>query len=88
MKRLLQLTLLMSLLVIPMLGLNGCGGSKVVFVETSDGLVRLGSDVRGHIYVWNGSNWELSANKVNLPEGWFAGSVDVEATPNTVSAAR
>lgn len=60
-----------------MLGLTGCGGSRVVFVETSEGLVRLGPDVRGHIYVWNGNEWELSANKVSLPEGWFAGSADI-----------
>jgi len=80
--------LLMSLIASAMLGLTGCGGSRVVFVPNSDGLVRLGPDVRGHVYVWNGSMWELSANKVDLPEGWYAGSVDVEETQSTVSVAR
>jgi len=34
----------------------------------------LGSDVYGHVYVWNAQSkqWELSPNKVKLPEGWFA----------------
>ena len=61
-------------------GLLGCGGSRTVFVPESDGLVRLGPDVRGHVYYWTGDSWELSSNKVLLPEGWYAGSIggDVE----------
>ena len=66
----------MLLLLIVNVGLTGCGASRVVFVNESDGLVRLGPDVRGHIYHWNGSSWELSDNKVLLPEGWYAGSID------------
>ncbi len=60
------------------LGANGCGNSKVVFVPESDGLVRIGPDVKGYVYYWNGSSWELSQNKVYLPEGWYAGSADME----------
>lgn len=55
---------------------TGCGSTRTVFVNPSDhDLVRLGPDVRGHVYFWNGSSWELSANKVLLPEGWYAGYV-------------
>ena len=59
-------------------GLSGCGSSKVVFVSESDGLVRLGSDVRGHVYYWDGTEWSLSESPVDLPEGWFAGSIGAE----------
>ena len=58
-----------------MLGLGGCAGSRVVFVPESDGLVRLGPDVQGHVYYWNGSIWERSKDPVTLPEGWYAGSL-------------
>jgi len=44
-------------------------------VPESTGLVRLGHDVKGHVYHWNGSEWELSSNAVSLPEGWYAGSL-------------
>ena len=59
--------------------LAGCGGTKVVFVHPTDhDLVRLGPDIRGHVYYWNGSDWELSKNEVRLPEGWYAGYVSPE----------
>jgi len=59
--------------------LVGCGGTRVVFVHPTDhDLVRLGPDVRGHVYFWNGSEWELSKNEVRLPEGWYAGYVAPE----------
>lgn len=59
--------------------LAGCGGTRVVFVHPADhDLVRLGPDVRGHVYYWNGSEWELSKNQVRLPEGWYAGYVAPE----------
>jgi len=66
------LTLLTSLST---LGMLGCEGRRVVLVPESTGLVRIGSDVKGHIYHWNGSEWELSSNTVHLPEGWYAGSL-------------
>ena len=88
MNRLWLLMLLSFLSVFVLLGLTGCGGSRVVFVPHDDGLVRLGPDVRGRVYVWNGSMWELSANKVDLPEGWYTGSVNVERPLNTTSAVR
>ena len=46
-----------------------------MFVPESDGLVKLGEDVIGHVYWWNGSEWERSKSKVKLPAGWLAGSL-------------
>ena len=71
-----------------MIGVSGllpaCGGSRVVFIEPSKTLVRLGPDVRGHVYYWDGTSWVLSQNAVTLPEGWYAGSVpDLEDGGNT-----
>tara|TARA_R100001460_G_scaffold76048_1_gene117157 strand:+ start:481 stop:789 length:309 start_codon:yes stop_codon:yes gene_type:complete len=59
-----------------MLGSVGCQSSSVVFVEESDGLVRLGPDVRGKVYYWDGEGWSLSSSVVRLPEGWYAGSLN------------
>jgi len=73
--------LLQYLLVFVTVGLVGCGGSRIVFVPESDGLIRLGPSMRGHVYYWNGSSWELSNNKVSLPEGWYAGSLDGDTQP-------
>lgn len=53
----------------------GCSGRRVVFVPESDGIVRLGPDVKGHVYYWDGSNWSRSSSPVVLPEGWYAGSL-------------
>lgn len=77
--RLMLLTLLYTFVI------AGCSGRRVIFVSESEGLVRLGDDVQGHVYVWNGSSWERSANKVRLPAGWYAGSIDgpVEASEKT-----
>jgi len=56
--------------------LTACGNTRVVFVHPAEhDLVRLGPDVRGHVYYWNGSEWELSKNVVHIPEGWYAGYV-------------
>jgi hypothetical protein len=62
-----------------MLGSSGCltSGKRVVFIPTSDALVRLGPDVTGHVYHWTGTEWELSKNRVTLPEGWLAGPLDL-----------
>lgn len=64
------------ILLLNAVGISGCKSSRVVFVPEDDGLVRLGPGVRGLVYYWNGSSWELSSNKVLLPEGWYAGSID------------
>lgn len=61
---------------------SGCGilstNSKVVFVPESRGMVRIGSDVEGHVYTLQDGEWIRSPNKVRIPEGWYAGSIDTE----------
>ena len=50
---------------------------RVVFIEPNDTLVRIGPDVKGRLYYWTGEGWELSANKVEIPEGWVAGPMNL-----------
>lgn len=73
--------LILSLLISVSVLQTGCigllsGGSKVVFVPESDGMVRLGNDVHGHVYYFTDGEWVRSKEEVDLPEGWYAGSVD------------
>jgi len=39
-------------------------------------VVRAGPDVWGRVYQWTGAEWELSQNKVQVPEGWWMGAVE------------
>ena len=55
----------------------------MAFVDTASGMVRLGDDVRGHVYFWRGGQWVRSAGKVKLPAGWYAGGVDLTDRNNT-----
>ncbi|MCX7747532.1 MAG: hypothetical protein N2645_11700 [Clostridia bacterium] len=70
-KTLLNLCRLMLLLFVTVC-VSSCK-TRVVVVN-SDDIVRLGEDVKGHVYFWNGTNWVKSSNKVKLPEGWYAGA--------------
>ena len=56
----------------------GCGSTRVVFVDTHAQLVRIGPDVKGHIYVLKNGEWILSKNKMHLPEGWYAGALPTD----------
>ncbi len=65
----------MAIAVVAIL-LAGCSGPRVVFVPSADAPVRAGPGVRGRVYVWTGATWELSRNRVPVPEGlyiWDAG---------------
>lgn len=53
---------------------SGCGGTRVLLPES--GVVRAGPDVRGRVYQWTGTEWELSRNRVQVPEGWWMGAVE------------
>lgn len=61
-------------------GITGCvttsEAKRVVIVSESDALFKTGNDVEGHLYFWNGSAWELSKDKVKLPEGWLTGPLN------------
>ena len=59
-----------------MLCVVSCGTTKVVFIHESKDVVRLGPDVTGKVYFRQNGQWVLSKNKVRLPEGWYAGSLD------------
>lgn len=42
-------------------------------------VVRIGPNVKGRVYFQNSKGeWVLSKNSVQLPEGWYAGSLDGE----------
>ena len=58
--------------------MTSCGSTRVVFVDTQADLVRLGPDVRGHLYFHKDGEWVLSKDKVALPEGWYAGGIPKE----------
>ena len=72
------------MLLMPAVFLAGCSaGRQVIFVPSAgtdkDGkviLLRAGPDVRGHVFHWTGTEWELSRNAITVPEGWFMGSGD------------
>jgi hypothetical protein len=50
-------------------------------VPATTGVVRLGPDVRGHVYTKVGGEWVLSRNRVHLPEGWYATDLNDESDP-------
>jgi len=65
----------MALSILTLIGFGtGCGGTRVLLPES--GVVRAGPDVRGRVYQWTGTEWELSRNKVQVPEGWWMGAVE------------
>jgi hypothetical protein len=67
-------TLLAVLTLLALLFALGCAGPRVVMVPDGE-IVRIGPGVKGRVYVWDGSAWELSRNAVAIPEGWYAGAV-------------
>ena len=68
--------LILSLSSLPLVG---CGSTRVVFVDTEANLVRIGPDVSGRVYIQKNGEWVLSKNKVQLPEGWYAGGLPTAA---------
>jgi len=65
----------MAACILTLIGFGtGCGGTRVLLPES--GVVRAGPDVRGRVYQWTGTEWELSRNRVQVPEGWWMGAVE------------
>ena len=62
----------------------GCAGPRVVFLPAADAPVRVGPDMSGRVYVWTGTTWELSRNKVTVPEGFYIWDAGDAALTNTV----
>ena len=75
MRQIKQSTLNLFLIIFVVLSMIGCGTTRAVLVPPGE-LIRIGPDVRGQVYVWNGTEWILSDDKVIIPEGWFAGPLD------------
>ena len=74
-----QLRLKTLLLVLTVTAfLSGCVGSKVVFIDSQSQIFRVGPNVKGKVYHWNGEEWQLSGNKVEYPEGHFVGGLTPE----------
>jgi hypothetical protein len=64
--------------VLLLISVIGCGSTRVVFVDTSADLIRIGPNVSGKCYVLKNGEWVLSKGKVKLPEGWYAGGLPRE----------
>ena len=58
--------------------LSGCGGSRVVFIDSQGQIFRVGPNVKGKVYHWTGEEWQLSSNKAEYPEGHFVGGLTPE----------
>jgi len=52
--------------------------SEVIFIPQSNGMVRLADDVTGHVYIYKEKGWVRTEDKVKLPAGWYAGSLEDE----------
>ena len=50
---------------------SGCAAPRTVLVEPGQP-VKIGPSVKGKVYVLTDRGWELSANAVTIPEGWYA----------------
>ena len=48
---------------------SGCGPRTILVPESSP--VRIGPNVKGRVYVREGNEWTLSANCVEIPEGFY-----------------
>lgn len=66
------------ILALVSLSFLGCGSTRVVFVDTQSNLIRIGPNVSGRVYVLKNGEWVLSKNKVEIPEGWYAGGLPPE----------
>jgi len=49
---------------------SGCGRT-VLIPEAA--VLRVASDVKGHVYLWNETDheWQMSARQIAYPEGWY-----------------
>lgn len=50
---------------------SGCA-TRVVILDSNADVVRLGSNVRGDVYIWQSGSW-VKTGTTHLPEGWYAG---------------
>jgi hypothetical protein len=67
-----RLMLNLFLILSVIIGTSSCSTTRTVLVPPGE-LIRLGPDIQGRVYNWDGEQWVLSDNKVKIPEGWVAG---------------
>ncbi len=67
-----------SVMTLMICGISCVTSPDVVFVDTTQDVVRLGKDVEGHVYYQKDGKWVRSNNKVKLPAGWYAGGLPKE----------
>lgn len=64
-------TLILLFFAVLVLGFaSGCGNNRTVFVP-EDSPMRLGPNSSARVWVRVNGQWELSANRINIPEGWY-----------------
>lgn len=56
--------------------LVSCGTTRVVFIRETTDVIRIGPGTKARVYFMKNGSWVLSKNKVEIPEGWYAGSLD------------
>ena len=56
-----RLILSLFLIASVIIGTTSCGSTRAVLVPPGD-LIRIGPDVEGRIYLWDGSQWVPSAD--------------------------
>lgn len=66
-------------LIFATLLLTGCATARTVTLDSNEDVVRLGPDVRGHVYFYSDGKWQLTGDKINLPEGWYAGPMKTKS---------
>ena len=71
--------LLLLLLTVSALASGCAAGSRTVLVPpvtwidgTPTDFIKIGPDITGQVYTYDGKEWVLSTNKVTIPEGWVA----------------
>jgi hypothetical protein len=56
--------------VVGLLNISVVACSRVVLVNEASP-IRIGNNIHGKVYTFDGTNWTLSDNDVSLPEGWY-----------------
>lgn len=61
--------------IVALLLLCACAPTRVAVIDSRSDWVKLGPDVKGHVYTWDdkAKAWVLQKKAVRLPEGWVAG---------------
>lgn len=59
------------ILILLSLCVSGCVNPRVVLVPSGE-VIKVGPNVKGKVYVNTDDGWQLSQNKVSIPEGWYA----------------